>query len=154
MKKMACAHQWALCPVLRRTPFGTVARQHVLQTQANKRSHRACQSSKRHCRFLVQPRASADVFALDFDGVMVDSEPEVGITVTNDQPYCEQITKAWSCTSFPRRFRHRLWLQLLNTGQNSLATLTRPQLIKYGRTCGKLGRYWSMGWRHSLWCAP
>lgn len=49
----------------------------VLSVKTSKLSQRSHSRSKRARMSNIQTRASADVFALDFDGVLVDSEPEV-----------------------------------------------------------------------------
>lgn len=49
----------------------------VWSVKTSKLSQRSHSHSKRARISSIQTRASADVFALDFDGVLVDSEPEV-----------------------------------------------------------------------------
>ena len=71
---MHCTHYGPLDPQFRarHTPsFG------VLGAETSKLSERRQSRCKRAKLRHIQTQASADVFALDFDGVLVDSEPEV-----------------------------------------------------------------------------
>lgn len=74
-KTMACARQVSACQALRKSTF--LPQQLVLHLRANERSQRPDRRNRQSGKGQVKVQASIDVFALDFDGVMVDSEPEV-----------------------------------------------------------------------------
>lgn len=75
MKTMACACQVSACQARHKSTF--LPQQLVLHLRANERSQRPARRNRQSGKGQVKVQASVDVFALDFDGVMVDSEPEV-----------------------------------------------------------------------------
>ncbi len=74
---MICNHQLSTVQAVCKHNFKPVKRLHVLRRPVRERSQQASRRCRRCSGTAVQTKAAADVFALDFDGVMVDSEPEV-----------------------------------------------------------------------------
>ncbi|DBA91546.1 TPA: hypothetical protein ACH3X1_003167 [Trebouxia sp. C0004] len=73
---MICNHQAKIQAVCKHT-FIPVKRLRVLRRPVSERSQQASRRCRRCADGPIQTKAAGDVFALDFDGVMVDSEPEI-----------------------------------------------------------------------------
>ncbi len=74
---MICNNQLSTVQAVCKQSFKPAERLHVLRRPVRERSQQASRRCRRCSRTPVQTKAAGDVFALDFDGVMVDSEPEV-----------------------------------------------------------------------------
>ncbi len=76
---MICNNQLSTAQAVCKHTFKPVKRLHVLRRPVRECSQQASRRCRR-CSSVgtpMQTKAAGDVFALDFDGVMVDSEPEV-----------------------------------------------------------------------------
>ena len=74
---MICSKQLSPVQPVCKHSFKPVTRLHVVRRPVREHSQQASQRCRRFSGTPVQTKAAGDVFALDFDGVMVDSEPEV-----------------------------------------------------------------------------
>ena len=74
---MLCNNQPSAVQAACKHSFKPVKRLHVLRRPLRERSQQASRRCRQCSGTPVQTKAAGNVFALDFDGVMVDSEPEV-----------------------------------------------------------------------------